>query len=281
MEDKIDQALSKKEKGFYNEMRAERIKRQEIQSQLDKLTGTINTILETRKQAAEVPTKRAGIPVIETEEGEFILPEEHISKIIAPFQEKINKLEEVLQHSTISRKSEDAAQRQIAAIVGEDESFGPAYQKYQAARQWANNKVVEFQRENGMTGAMTPGQALDYVFDETTEQEFADRFPGVPLDEVVTAEESQRNFRRMLKALSRAGSDTRSSTNDNEERLRKLLKKPSGLGSSPNAKAGHSSMTEKLGTLSPEDIFNLSDAQIRALQDALLQEEKTGGLLFK
>src|SRR4030043_943431 len=80
------QALSIKEKGFYNEMKAERIKRQEIQSQLDQLKGTITTILEQKRQSAkegaDVAKKFAGIPISETEDGDLFLPEEHLQKMV-------------------------------------------------------------------------------------------------------------------------------------------------------------------------------------------------------
>lgn len=279
---KVAEALTAKEKGFYNEMKAERMRRQEIQSQLDKLTGTINGILEARRTPpAETGEKKkfAGIPVAETEDGDLYLPEEHLQKIVSPYEEKIRNLEMYLQQTAVAQNSESEAQKAINAIVGEDESHGPAYQKYQAARKWANDKVVQFQRENGVRGAMTSGQALDYVFSEDVEKEFQQKFPGLPLDEIVTAEDSQRNFRRMLKSIVKVA-DSRKDTSDQDVRFKKLLKKPSGLGSTSNAKAGHTGISEKLGSLTPQDIFDLSDAQIRALQEAIRLEEKEGGLTF-
>ena len=281
---KIEQAFTAKEKGFYNEMRAERQKRQEIQSQLDKLTGTINVILESRKDpAAALPAgsknKFSGIPVAETADGELYIPEEHLVSLVKPYEEKIRNLETYLQRSNVARNVTDEAEKAKMAIVGENESYGPAFQKYQAARKWANDRVVEFQRENGVTGQMTSGQALDVVFDESVEKEFAQRFPGVPLDEVVTAEDSQRNFRKMLKVLSSSTAGTRTDTTG-QEKLKRLLKKPSGLGSTPNAKAGHVSIGEKMSSFTPEDIMSLTDAQVEALHRAMRSEETEEGLSF-
>jgi hypothetical protein len=138
---------------------------------------------------------------------------------------------------------------------------------------------VEFQRENGMAGQMTSGQALDLVFDDSVEKEFSQRFPGVPLDEIVTAEDSQRNFRKMLKSLS-AAADSRADTTG-KEKFQKLLKKPSGLGSTPNAKSGHVNVSEKLSSFSSEDIMSLSDREVEALLRAMKSEEKEEGYLFK
>jgi hypothetical protein len=265
-------------------MKTERAKRQEIQSQLDQLKGTITTILEQKRQSAkegaEVAKKFAGIPISETEDGDLYLPEEQLQKMVQPYEEKIRNLEMVLQRSAAAKNSEGKAQKVISAIVGEDESHGPAYQKYQAARQWADSKVVEFQRENGIGGQMTPGQALDYVFSPELEKEFADAFPNVPLEEVVQAEESQRSFRKMLKSLAKTAAPLRETT-ERGDKFQKLLRKPSGLGSTANAKAGHVNVTEKVADFTPDDIFNLSDAHLEALHKALRDEEKTEGLYFK
>src|SRR3990172_6345015 len=119
---RIDDAITKKEKGFYNEMRAERQKRQEIQSQLDKLTGTLNVILETRKTAlSQVPDGKAkkfnGIPVAETEDGDLYIPEEHLAPLVSARDEKIRNLEMLLQRTNASQNAETEAEKIKAAMV--------------------------------------------------------------------------------------------------------------------------------------------------------------------
>ena len=283
VEQVVETALSKREKGFYSEMRAERQKRQEIQSQLDKLSGTVKAVLEQRNTASQIvddvnKKKFAGIPVAETADGDLYIPEDHLAKLVEPFQKKIEHLEGFLQQTTQSRNVESEAQKVISAIVGEDESFAPAYNKYTAARKYVEDKVVEFQRDNNMRGKLTPGQALDYVFDESAEAEFAAKFPGLPLEEIVTAEDSQRNFRKMLRTVAKVTAESRETPAPVGSRLKKLLNKPSGLGQTPNAKAGHLNVSEKMASLTPQDIYSLSDAQIKALEAALAQEEKEGGI---
>ena len=284
IDEKVAQTLTAKEKGFYQDMKTERQKRQEIQSQLDQLKGTIAAVMQQRTAAAGTSApdgkKFKGIPVSETEDGELYIPEEQVQRLFQPFEDRHRNLEMVLQQTNRAKNSQDKAEEVKRAIVGEDESFGPAYQKYQAARTWANNKVVEFQKENGMGGPMTPGQALDYVFDEGLEKEFAAKFPSVPLEEIVMAEESQRNFKKMLKSLSKS-SDSTDLLTDNGDKLKKLLRKPSGLGSTPNARAGHVSTAEKMSDFSAQDILDLSDAQIEAIHKALRDEEKLEGLSWK
>lgn len=287
IDQKVTEALTAKEKGFYNEMRTERQKRQEIQSQLDRLTGTLNTILTQKAAAAkdvqDAGKKFNGIPVAETEDGSLYIPNEHLESLVASRDERIKNLELLLQRSHANQNAETEAERIKAAIVGENEAYGAAYQKYQAARKWASDQVVAFQRENGLNGVMSSGQALDYVFDDNLEAEFAKKFPGVPLDEVITAEDSQRNFKRMLKSVSTSlakDSDVTRKGNDPASGFKKLLRKPSGLGSTANAKSGHTNVSEKLEGINFQDIMNLDDRQIKALQEALLLEEKEGGLNF-
>lgn len=277
--------LEKKSKGFYDNMKEERRKRQDIQSELDRIKGTVAAILEMRKQPAVVEElgkkpKFNGLPVAETEDGELYVPSDHLQTVIAPYEQKIAALEQRLQQTNIQQNVETETQRVLQSIVGEDESFGPAFQKYQAARKWVNDRVIEYQRETGMRGQMTSGQALDTVFsDDSIEQEFTKRFPGFNVEDVVQAEDSQRLFRRTLKNISSVLQPKEPDKITNE-RFQRVLKKPAGLGSSTNAKGATLSISEKLGDLSPSDIMALTDSQAKALEKALYEEEKTDGLTF-
>jgi hypothetical protein len=82
----------------------------------------------------------------------------------------------------------------------------------------------------------------------------------------------------MLQSVSSAISKVKGSGDDEQAgRFKKLLKKPSGLGSTTNAKAGHMNVSERLEGINFQDILSLDDRQIKALQEALLLEEKEGG----
>lgn len=277
--------LERKSKGFYDNMKEERRKRQDIQSELDRVKGTVAAILEMRKQPlpAELGAAKPkfdGLPVAETEDGNLYVPQSTIRPLLEPYEAKIAALEQRLSQTNLQRNVEDETQKVLQSIVGEDESYGPAYQKYQAARKWANDAVVAFQRENGMRGPLSSGQALDTVFsDNQVEQEFNTKFPGLNIEDVVQAEDSQRLFRKTLKnvASSMKKQDPDRVQND---RFRQVLNKPAGLGSSTNAKGATLSISDKMGDLSPSDIMNLSDAQVKALEKALLSEEKQDGLTF-
>lgn len=275
--------LEKKSKGFYDNMKEERRKRQDIQSELDRVKGTVAAILEMRKQPVPAELNKPkfdGFAVKETEDGDLYVPSEHLRTLTEPYEAKIAALEQRLAQTNIQRNVEDETQKVLQSIVGEDTSYGPAYQRYQSARKWANDQVIAFQRENGMRGPISSGQALDTVFsDSQIEQEFNTKFPGMNIEDVVQAEDSQRLFRRALKNVS-ATMQKQEPNRDQDERFKRVLNKPAGLGSSTNAKGAKLSISDKMGDLSPGDIMNLTDAQVKALEKALLSEEKQDGLTF-
>lgn len=274
--------LERQKKGFYDNMKEERRKRQEIQSELDRVKGTVGAILEMRRQPAgdllAPKPKFQGIPVKETEDGDLFVPADQLQSVVAPYEAKIVALEQRLQQSNLQRTVQDETEKVFQSIVGENESYGPAYQKYQAARKWINDQVIDYQRENGMRGPMTSGQALDTVFaDDQVEKEFTTRFPGLNVEDVVQAEDSQRMFKRMLNNTVKTLQPKAPST---DERFRRVLNKPAGLGQTTNAKGAKLSMSEKLADLSPSDIMGLTDSQVKQMEKLLLEEEKNDGLSF-
>lgn len=278
--------LEQRSKGFYNNMKEERRKRQDIQSELDRVKGTVSAILEMRKQQPQLPAelqtparKFNGLSISETEDGDLYVPTEQLAPLLTPYEQKIAALEQRLQQNTFQRNVEDETQKVLQSIVGEDERFGPAYQKYTAARKWINDRVIEYQKETGMRGPMTSGQALDTVFSDTeVEREFSKKFPGFQVEDVVQAEDSQRLFRRTMSNIAKVLEGTSERVSD--DRFRKVLNKPAGLGSATNAKGAKLSISEKMADLSPGDIMNLSDDQVKQLEKALFNEEKTDGLSF-
>jgi hypothetical protein len=63
-------------------------------------------------------------------------------------------------------------------------------------------------------------------------------------------------------------------------RFQKVLNKPSALGKSTNAKAGQLSIVEKLDSLTSDEVENMSDAQVRAIEEALQNDELTDGVTW-
>jgi hypothetical protein len=271
--------LKKESYGRLQETKGERQKRQHLQVKLDKLTGTVENILQNRQSDnnGALPNTPGVIGVDETDSGELFIREDKLATITAPLEKRINELQQALEAAGSANERRNEAQEVINAIVGENDSYDPAYKKYQSARKWVNDQVIDYQKDNNLSGVMTSGQALDNVFDADMEATFNERFPTLALEEIVTAEDSQRHFRKMLDSIS-----TRSVTPDSTDdtRFRKVLQKPSTLGVKSNAKSAELNVSEKLAGVQPTDIMNMSDAQIRALEKALLSEENAEGIQF-
>jgi hypothetical protein len=116
---------------------------------------------------------------------------------------------------------------------------------------------------------LSSGQALDNVFQEQwVQDEFAKKFEGVDIVDIVTAEDSQMNFRRALQNIAGAMEPKDDKTQLKEKmdsRFQKVLDKPSTLGSQANAKAGQLTVLDKVNNISSEELLDFSDEQIETL----------------
>lgn len=270
LEAKIEE-LEKKNMGLLNETKAQRRKRQATEDRLNKLTDTVEGVLSNRQPAADGnPPAGASTPDKITldydDDGNPVLDTSTLLGMNKALEEKISNLEYLLQATAQQQDTSAEAQRVVQAIVGEDERYGPAFNKYQNARKWVEDKVVEFQDENKLTGVMSSGQALDHVFGKDLEDEFKSMFPGMDLERVVTAEDSQRHFRNTLAMIADASF---SDNKDKGNRIKKVLEKPSSLGANANQKGANLSLEERLANISPTEVVGLSDAQAAQLEKAL------------
>lgn len=282
------EAIQREKDGLLKGIQEERKKRQEFKGRLDQLTSTVNAILEQRTKGAadltgEQKKQIKGITVEFDEDGNAYLPSEKLAAILTPYQRKIMELEERSTATAQQTQQQAEANRVLQQILSEDASYPTAFNSYQKAREWANQKVIEFQMENELRGPMTGEQALDYVFNPELETEFNTLFPGADLEAVVG--NSKRAFRKALKSLAPATQTDETPIVQTKKpaansQFKKVLNKPSGLGATKNAKGGDLGVTDRLAELGSQDIMNLSDKEIRALEQALLAEEKTGGIRF-
>lgn len=281
------EAMQKERQGLLNAAKAERHKRQEMKSSLDSLTTTVNNILQQRQAVKNGDTDNIGIPVEFSEDGDqAFVKQDKIAELLNPLHQKIGQLENALQISNSVNEGHRKAQEVINTIVNSDDRFGDVYNKYQGAREWLNEQVVEFQRDNNLDGVMTSGQALDKVVSDDLEAEFNKKFPGFNIIDVATAEDSQRHFNNMLANTANVfeslngKSNNNSETNKDSSKFKKIINKPAGLGSATNGKGNELSITEKVGKLDATEIMGLSDAQAKQLEQAILQEERSEGIKF-
>lgn len=275
-------ALKKESYGRLQETKNERSKRQNLQGRLETLTETVNGIIQQRQAGPTdaLATVPGVIGVDESENGDLFIQEDKLKNLTAPLEDKINKLQQQLEVTTANLEQRDESQDVINAIVGEDDSYGTAYTKYQSARRWVNDQVIDFQKDNNIQQALTSGQALDHVFDDNLESAFVEKFPTLRLEDVVTAEDSQRHFRNTLRSIAADPTESNLKAKNNDDTFRKVLQKPSTLGANKNAKGAELNVSEKLEGVDPQDIMKMTDKQIEALENALLSEETAEGIKF-
>jgi len=282
--------LKKEKYGLLQDVKSERRKRQEFQSykeELDTLKGTVAAILEQNAQRTSPDSDESlkGMPVEYTDDGEaYVKPDKVVDIFKSQLESQQNEIESLkaqLQASMAQATQSQENNAVINSLLGEDERFDRAYKKYQSARKWANDRVIEFQQERNITGYIRPTEALDHVFsNKMLEDEFKKEFPGIAIEDVILAGESPRLMKRALSNIAGILEDKTTEPVPNSK-FQKVLNKPSGLGKKANAKAGSSDLLGQLGeSFSSLDVLSLSDAQVQALEKALLDEEKSDGVKF-
>jgi hypothetical protein len=271
--------------GLLKAKQAETRKRQDSSDRLNQLEGAVGTILSQRQQQgtasiseAEAAGARAqGIPVRYDDDGNGWIDQSAINTLVSPYEQRINDLETRLQQTDANVNASSNAEKVMDGIIGENERFGPASGRYRAARKWVEDQVFDFTQANGVNRVLSSSEALTHVFDEHVSNEFSKQFEGLNLLDIVTAEDSEQHFRRMLNSVADATpnkDDTILPTPKEkmDSRFQKVLDKPSTLGNQANAKAGQSSIMEKVGSLSTQDILDLGEEQIDTLMKLMGQE---------
>jgi hypothetical protein len=271
-------ALKKENHGLLTTVKKERSKRQNSDGRLEQLTATVNGIIEQNKSGAADPIPTAGaddgLRVLYNDDGEPYLPTESLNTLLTQQQQEIDQLKEALQITASQNTAQLEAEKAKMAIVGKNEAFAAPYAKYQTARKWVENVVDQWQTETGNQGRQVlSGYALDNIFDASLQEEFKTQFPEMNLADVVTAEDSFWHFEQMLEHS--LPTEETPELKQPDSRFKQVLNKPSTLGKTANAKAEPTIM-ERAGNLSATDIGNLSDAQVAALEKAMLQEENEG-----
>jgi len=273
--------------GLLQAAKSERHKRQDMKSNLSNLQTTVNNILQQRQAAKKDDPEDIGVPVEFSEDGnEAFISGNKITDLLNPLHNEIAQLKKALNVNSVAAEGQRQAQETIDTLVGSDERYGTVFNKYKTARKWVNDHVLDFQRDNDLTGVMTSGQALDNVLTKDIENDFKEKFPEFSMVDVVTAGDSQRHFTSMLSKTADTfdalfNKDNNQNTNKTgDDKFKKIINKPAGLSDNTNAKANELSITEKVGNLATSDIMDLTDAQAKQLEQALLNEEKSEGVTF-
>ena len=286
------ESLEKEKQGLLAATKAERTKRQATAGRLEQLENAVTGILSQRQQKgmeslsvheASVAQKK-GLPVIYDDDGNGWVDQDAVRNLVSPYEQKIMDLETKLQQVNNASQAQDAADKVREGIIGEDERYAFAAGRYRAARKWVEDVVFDYAKENGVKRALTSGEALDYVLDKELRDEFSELFKGIDVIDVVTAEDSQDHFRRMLSHVADATypkeEEQQLPSSRMDSRFQKVLNKPSNLGRNANAKAGQLSVMDRVQNLKPSDITSMSDKDIDTILQAMAREEKEDGIRF-
>jgi hypothetical protein len=274
--------IEKEKQGLLKGVQDERRKRQEMKGRLDQVTTTVNSILEQREkletqtQSQKDEDTIEGIGLVMNDDGEYVLPKKALDDVVSPYQQKIEELEQELAMTKTDVQSNREYDNAVAAMVGEKPEYDPAFRQYKTARKWVSDQIANWSYNNGVQRALNSGEALSYAIDEEMVSEFNERFPGMDITTVVTAEDSPWHFKTMLQKTAESLDSIEPAPKDS--RFRKVMQKPSSLGKSANARGGEESLTEKVGGLSASDIMNLDDRQIEALSRFMREDEEKGGI---
>jgi hypothetical protein len=225
-----------------------------------------------------------GLPVTWTEDGEGFIGTEAVEQALSPYKQEILNLKQQLELTNSRAAQVDEAEKVRRAIVGEDERYEKAYNKYQSARKWVVDQVTDFAKQRNIGQALTSGDALDHVFDADLSSEFESEFPGLDLERIVTAEDSKVHFRKTMSTVADAmtpSSDDTLNAIKPDSRFQKVLNKPNGLAGTTNAKAGALSVMDKLDSLTSADLMDIDDATADKLLAAIAAEERSDGVGFK
>jgi len=271
--------------GLLKAKQAQTLKRQGAEDRLNQVEGAINAMLSQRQQQGKESVTEAeaagarsqGIPVTYDDDGNGWIDPNYITQLTTPYENRINDLEARLQQTDAASNANVQATKIMEGIIGEDERYGSASSRYRAARKWVEDTVFDFTKTNGITQPLSSGQALDNVFqDKWVQEEFSKNFEGVDLVDVVTAEDSQMNFRRALDNIATAMTPKDENLalpkDKMDSRFQKVLDKPSTLGGQANAKAGQLTVLDKVNNISTEDLIDFSDEQIETLLKLASQE---------
>jgi DNA repair exonuclease SbcCD ATPase subunit len=185
LQEKLE-AVEKEKHGMLKTVQSERQKRQGVQQDLAELKGTVNTILQTRKQGASdlEPDVNLKAAVEYSDDGDgYVALDEALNPVVDKLTQEIKELKDYISQSEQTREADAQGNALIQSIVGEKPEYSSAYgryQSYQSAHKWLDDRVTAWQNANGVQRPLTGGEALDYVFQD--DKEFNEAFPGMNVE---------------------------------------------------------------------------------------------------
>lgn len=189
--------------------------------------------------------------VIHDEDGNAHIDDRELQRMLTPYQRKIQELEYKLAATNEIHAKTTESKNKLDRVLNEKDSYKQAETTLGQARAYVNDVILEWQRENGIGGAVSSNQALRLLKGTEVEEELTKNFKGVDLMSVLFGYDSEDHLRRALDDII----ETRSALEEEELQTSSV------------------SAALESGRLSPEDILNASDDAIEKLLAKYENEE--------
>jgi len=299
LQERID-ALERESAGRLKGLRAEREQRKALEAKVATVVDLVSKSKSARQQQAsgesgtDDETVSAGgkkIPVSFDDDGNpYIDPEDligltkkQVSSVEKQLASKVEQVEQTQQ--VLAAQTENA--KAVDSILSRDPAFPAAYARLNQAFRMLDegmDKIVA--RTDIDPSTLTIEQCLELMeSDAGLMKQFQSQFPGVDVDTVVEAmalsPAGRVNTRKLSKALSALKSkDDESATGDTGGKQKKGIGKTlkaitaaRNLAGATNQKGSRETSLDDIASLTTEDFLALSDAQVKEIERALLQEE--------
>jgi len=259
---------------------------QEARDRYNRLHGMIEQMAKGGSQSpdtgekTEDPFKDLKLSVEYDDDGNPYVPADALAELIKGQEKKLEDTKKEYMKDKQVEEERNRAQQIIDSIVSKDEQYPGAYRTVEAALADMNQRVIDIQKDKGLGGILTPGQAIDLLEQEGALDEWQEAYPGLDPDIISNAFQSKRQLTKALefvKGTMKPGDGKIEDDNKARKSLQqaaikdKLANKPASHGKgSVEAK---DSIVEKIGSSSSMDILNLGDRDVERLMARMRQEE--------
>lgn len=274
------ESLEKESKGFYESMKAERGKRQELEGRLEGIKDVFSESMAKREESAgkeeskPIPIERLKIDV--DDDGTAFLPVGELKSYLSSQgaetgSKEVAELRQQIARDRAIYQQEQGFQNTVQSIVGESPAYASAHNQLQKGVDWFSARIIAYQEAKNLTGVMSTGEALDVADSEGFESEFVREFPGLDMERTVRMYDGKRDLRAALKSV--AGDKTSTGGKTAADNLKDIAGKASNLSQLRNQKGSKGAPT--LDDLAEMDIENFSDEEVAKLHRLMAREEET------
>jgi len=282
--------LEKEAKGRLSDTVKSRQEKAQFKTELTQLKTAVSSLLDKKQEIEKDPLpledpKRK----VEFEEDESAFVDlSPVKTAIQTESEKTQKQIDQLKQADVIRTAKEQYDKTLNNILDVDrEKYDPAYSKLQEIMKVLNSKVIDAQNRTGTwdnkDGGIDIDVGLDLIDGSPEEQEFLKDFPGVNPINIARAFNSKRDLRFALdhvsETLLKVDPDDESKKlleEKDAELLKKAKTKPGSLTNQENQSGADSSLLDRIGKLSTQQIMDISDAEADKIEKLMLDEELRG-----